>query len=124
MTRKRLQDEDIISALIAEGSIKAAAASLECATRTLYERMKAPSFKELYSRTKADILKTATAKLQGELCGSIKTLCEIRDDTTAPKQTRANCAVSILQYGRQFAETVDILERLEVVEAAQAANNF
>ena len=120
MARKRLQDEEIITALIAEGSIKGAAASLECATRTLYERMKKPAFKDLYAQAKGEILKTATAKLQGNLCGAIDTLTEIMTDKEAPKQTRANCAVSILQYGAKFTEATDIIERLEAIEEAQA----
>ena len=86
---KRLQNEEIIAALIAEGTIKGAAASLKCTTRTLYDRMKKPEF---------------------------DTLVEIRDDKEAPKQTRANCAVNILQYAARFTETTDIIERLEEVE--------
>ena len=120
---KRLEDETIIAALIAEGSIKGAASSLHCTTRTLYDRMKKPDFKELYAQAKADILKTATAKLQGNLCGAIDTLAEIMKDPETAKQTRANCAVSILQYGAKFTETTDILERLEAIEEAQALRN-
>lgn len=122
MTKKRLTDEQIIIALVSEGTIKAAADSLGCAKRTLYERMKKPDFRKLYNEAKADILKNATAKLQGELCNSINTLCEIRDDASAPKQTRANCAVAVLQYGAKFTETTDIIERLEAIEEAQALN--
>ena len=123
MARKRLADEEIIAALIAEGSIKGAAASLKCTTRTLYERMKKPEFKQLYSQAKGEVLKAATAKLQGNLCGAIDTLNEIMTDPEAPKQTRVNSAVSILQYAARFTETTDILERLEAVEEAQALNN-
>ena len=113
---KRLQDEEIIAALIAEGTIKGAAASLKCTTRTLYDRMKKPEFKALYTQAKGEILKAATAKLQGQVSGAIDTLVEIRDDKEAPKQTRANCAVNILQYAARFTETTDIIERLEEVE--------
>ncbi len=120
MTRKRLTDEAIIAALIENGSIKAAAASLQCTTRTLYERMKKPEFKKLYTQAKTDILKTATAKLQGNLCGAIDTLAEIMNDEEAAKQTRVNSAVSILQYGARFTEASDIMERLEAIETIQA----
>lgn len=120
MARKRLTDEAIIAALIAEGSIKGAAASLKCTARTLYDRMKSPEFKDLYAQAKGEILKTATAKLQGNLCGAIDTLTEIMTDKEAPKQTRANCAVSVLQYGAKFTEATDIIERLEAIEEAQA----
>ena len=95
-SKKRLTDESIIAALIAKGSIKGAAASLHCTARTLYERMKKPDFKELYTQAKADILKTATAKLQGNLCGAIDTLAEITQDPEAPKQTRVLFTVMIL----------------------------
>ena len=123
MTRKRLTDEAIITALIEQGSIKGAAASLKCTTRTLYERMKKPEFKALYTHAKGEILKAATAKLQGQVTGAIDTLVEIRDDHEAPKQTRANCAVNILQYAARFTETTDIIERLEAIEEAQAMND-
>ena len=85
--------------------------------------MKKPEFKERYAQAKADILKTATAKLQGNLCGAIDTLAEIMTDTEAAKQTRVNSAVSILQYAARFTETTDILERLEAIEEAQAMND-
>lgn len=123
MSKKRLQDEAIISALISEGSIKCASELLECSTRTLYERMKKPQFKELYAQAKADILKTATAKLQGNLCKAIDTLVEVMTDEKTAPQTRVNSAVSILQYAVRFTEATDIIERLEVIEKAQEINS-
>lgn len=123
-SRKRLTDEEIIAALIAQGSIKGAAASLKCTARTLYDRMKKPEFKTLYTQAKADILKTATAKLQGNLCGAIDTLAEIMKDEETAKQTRVNSAVSILQYAARFTETTDIIERLEAIEKAQETTSI
>ena len=123
MSKKRLQDEAIISALISEGSIKGASELLECSTRTLYERMKKPQFKELYAQAKADILKTATAKLQGNLCKAIDTLVEVMTDEKTAPQTRVNSAVSILQYAVRFTEATDIIERLEIIEKAQEINS-
>ena len=122
-SKKRLTDEAIIAALVQAGSIKEAAKKLHCVPRTLYERMKSPAFKELYAQAKADLIKGATAKLQGYLNGAIDTLAAIMKDEETAKQTRANCAVSILQYGAKFTETTDILERLEAVEAAHGIEN-
>ena len=120
--KKRNTDEAIISALIENGSIKAAADRLGCTVRTIYERMKKPGFKNLYAQAKAEILKTATAKLQGNLTGAIDTLAAIMKDEETAKQTRANCAVAILQYAAKFTETTDIIERLEALEDAQETN--
>lgn len=117
--KKRLTDETIIAALVEAGSIKEAAGKLGCTPRTLYDRMKKPNFREMYNRAKGELMKTATAKLQGAIAGSVDTLIEIRDDKDAAKQTRANCAVAILQYGAKLTETTDIIERLEALEAAQ-----
>lgn len=115
---KRLTDEEIIAALISKGSIKGAAASLGCTVRTLYDRMKKEDFKALYSQAKGEIIRSATAKLQGEVVASIATLANIRDDEEAPKQTRVNCSVSILQYASKYLETTEILDRLEALEGA------
>lgn len=117
--KKRLTDEVIISGLIEAGSIKAAADRLGCTVKTLYERMKKTGFKELYAQAKAELLKTATAKLQGNLAGAIDTLAAIMKDEETAKQTRANCAVAILQYAAKFTETTDIIERLEALEDAR-----
>lgn len=116
---KRLQDEEIIAALISEGSIKGAAACLDCTPRTLYGRMKKPIFKDLYAQAKADVLKNATAKLQGSLCRAIDTLVAIMDDSDTAPQTRVNSATAILQYGAKYTETTDIIARLEAIEEAQ-----
>ncbi len=117
--RKRLSNEEIAAALIEEGSIKGAALSLGCNIRTLYARMKDPAFKEIYSKAKGNLLKNATAKLQGHLCRAIDTLAAIMEDEDTAKQTRANCPVAIQQYTARFTETKDIMERLEAIERIQ-----
>lgn len=120
MTKRRLSDETIIAALVETGSVKEAAAALQCNTKTIYDRMKKPDFKTLYSQAKADVLKSATAKLQGKVCEAIDTLSGIMNDADAAKQTRVNAAASILTYAARFTETTDILERLEELEAYTA----
>jgi len=121
--KKRLTDEAIIAALVEAGSVKGAADRLGCVVKTLYERMKKPGFRELYTQVKADILKNATAKLQGKLTGAIDTLAAIMEDEETAKQTRANCAVAILQYAAKFTETTDIIERLEALEEARSIDS-
>jgi len=114
--KKRLSDETIITALIECGSIKEAAQKLGCAPRTIYNRMKAPAFKDLYSQAKSDMIRSATAKLQGHLTGAIDTLVTIMQDGETAAQTRANCAASILQYAARYTEETEIKEQLEALE--------
>lgn len=119
----KISDEQIIAALMAKGSIKAAAAFLKCSTRTIYKHMQSAKFKAMYTQAKADLLKGATAKLQNRLSAAVDTLSGIMADKTAAPQTRANCAVSILQYGHRYTETTDILERLDELEQTQRGLN-
>lgn len=116
--RRSLTDEEIIAALIEQGTIKAAAASLGCTVKTLYARMKKPAFKDLYAQAKGEFIKTAAAKLQGNLCGAIDVIADIMADKGTASQTRLNAAVSILQYGAKYTEAFDILERIEALENA------
>lgn len=122
-SKKRLTDETIIAALVEAGSIKEAAGKLGCTPRTLYERMKKPNFREMYNRAKGELMKTATAKLQANLSGAVNVLVGIMNDSNNAAQTRVNCAVSILQYSARYAESTNIIERLEALEAAQGLRN-
>ena len=85
--------------------------------------MQSAKFKAMYTQAKADLLKGATAKLQNKLSAAVDTLSGIMADKAAAPQTRANCAVSILQYGQRYTETTDILERLEELEQTQRGIN-
>lgn len=81
--------------------------------------MKKEDFQRLYTQAKSEILKTATAKLQGELSGAVDVLSGIMHDEEAAPQTRANCATSILQFGMKFTTETDVIARLEAVERIQ-----
>lgn len=111
-----MTDEAIAAALIECGSIKNAATSCGCTVRTIYERKKSADFQRIYAQAKADVLKAATAKLQGEMLGAVDTLVSIMQDADTAAQTRANAAVYVLQYGVKLTETTDILDRIETLE--------
>lgn len=117
---KHLPDESIVAALISEGTIQGAAAAVGCTPRTLYERMKQPSFKELYNAAKADMVRAATTKLQTNMAAAVDSIVQIMTDAQTGPGTRLNAAVALLQYGHRFTEQTDILERLEALEQAAA----
>ena len=112
---KRLCNEVIISALLSEGSIKAAAEALGCKEQTIYTRMKQEDFQQQYAQARAELTKAATAKLQGHLGTAVDTLVEIMTDDTVPKQTRVYSAINILQIAKQYTQT-EMAERLIEVE--------
>lgn len=114
---KRLCNEAIISALLSEGSIKGAAAILDCKAPTIYARMKQPDFQEQYAQARAELIKAATAKLQSCMASAVDVLAAIMEDEEVPKQTRAYAAINILQISKQFTSQTEIIERLEELEA-------
>lgn len=117
--KQNLSNERIVTKLLECGSVTETARQLGCNRKTLYERMAAPSFKEFYSKVKGDMLRTVTAKLQNSAKTAVDTLQEVLVDPNTNAQTRVYCAVNILQYAAKFTETVDIIERLDTLEAAQ-----
>lgn len=115
---KRLTDEEIVSALIECGTIKAAAGRLGVQIKTIYARMKQDSFKELYNRAKTDLVKAATAKMQGYLVEACAVVAAIMNDTETAQQTRLNAADCIIRNTLKMLEQTDILVRLDELEMA------
>ena len=118
---KRLSDEQIVSALIECGTVKGAAASLGCLAKTLYARMRSDDFQKVYRAARGEILKGATAKIQANMSAAVDTLTTLMQDNATARQTRCNAAATILQIGAKYTEGIDLLERIEALEAAQDA---
>ena len=68
---KRISDEQIITELLKQGSIKYAAKSLDCRSRTISDRMKLPQFKELFNEKKREMLQAATLRLQSMMSSAV-----------------------------------------------------
>lgn len=118
MSRK-VNDEKILEVLMRTGSVRDAAAELGYTRQALYNRIKEPDFSAMYCAAKDDAIKAASAHLTKHMVKAIETIAKImQDDDTSP-QTRANCALYVLQYGLRYYEFSDITERLERLEEAQ-----
>ena len=115
---RRLTDEEIVPALIECGTIRAAANRMGVQVKTLYSRMKSDRFRELYHRAKADLVKAATAKMQGQLVDACEVIAEIMKDADTAQQTRLNAADCIIRNTLKMIEQTDILERLDDLETA------
>ena len=120
---QRLSDEEIIAALLSAGSIKGAAIATGYTERALYDRMKKPEFKELYKGAKTALLSATCTLLRLYGLKAVETLAEVMQNRDAAAQSRVSAATAILQYSSKFTEAFDIIERLEAIEAAQAATN-
>lgn len=119
----RKSDESIIAALVNCGSVKAAAAECGVSALTIYRRMKDNDFRKKLDAVRDDALHEASARLSGSLADAVKVLTDIMHDEQTAAQTRANAAQMVLSYGLRYAETAEILRRLEQVELREGINN-
>lgn len=113
----RRSNEEVISELIEKGSVKEAAKALGYKEDAIRRRMKDPEFKQMYTEAKGEILKSITSRLQGKMNIAVDVLVDIMTDKQTAPQTRANCAATVLQYAARFTTDVDIVSRLEEIEA-------
>lgn len=122
MSTKKAADETIITALLANGTIKEAAKATGISERTLYDRMKSGDFQALYKSAKADILRAALVNLNNHLQEAINTAAEIMTDKDVNPATRLQAAQTIINNAGKFAQHLQTDEN--GVTAQQESNIF
>lgn len=101
MAHKTFSDEEIIAALIANGSITAAAKAAGCSPRTIYDRLNDRGFVAAYDSAKLDILRGAVFDLAQATTAAAATLGEIVADKEVNPQTRVLAAQTIFEQSRK-----------------------
>ena len=120
MNAKGVSDEQIIAALLSNGTIKEAAAAAGLSQRALYDRMNTGDFQCLYKAAKADIIRAAVVSLNGKLQEAINIVAEIMADKENNPATRLQAAQTILNTAAKFTQR---LATEEQDTAAQVENN-
>ena len=121
---QRKNDEIILSALIAAGSIRAAAKIADVSETTIRTRLNDNDFRQRYEQAKGAILTEACDAISARLTRAIDTLCEVLEDTENAATVRVSAADSLLRHGLRYVEVANILARLEAIEKAQKDNNY
>lgn len=103
-------DEQIIAALLAHGTIRAAAAACSVSERTIYDRMNTGDFQALYKAAKADLIRAAVFNINNQLQGAIDTVVKIMQDEEVNAATRLQAAQTILGNAGKFAQRLQIDE--------------
>lgn len=112
----KAKDEKIIAALIANPTIRAAAAACAISETQIYARLRIPEFKLRYDEARRELLERNTAALQARLGAAIETMGEICTDAETAPQTRLNAADAIIRNSLKLTEQFDILRRLDELE--------
>ena len=121
---QKKNDEIILSALIACGSVRAAAKIAECSETTIRTRLNDDDFRHRYEQAKGAILAEACDAISARLTRAVDTLCEVLEDTENAATVRVSAADSLLRHGLRYVEVANILARLEAIEKAQNDNNY
>lgn len=97
-------DEQIISALLSNGTQRAAAAALGVDERTVYNRMHDGEFVALYKSAKADIIRSAVFSINNQLSAAVQTVVDVMTNEENNAAVRLQAAQTILNNASKFAE--------------------
>lgn len=114
----KIDDERILAALIACGSVRAAAKSVNISEGTVRNRLADPDFRAKYDKLRGDLLQEATAGLTAKLERATATMAEIMENGQNPASVRVSAADAVLRHTLRFVECADVLRRLDALEAA------
>lgn len=119
----KIDDERILAALIASGSIRAAAKAAGIAESTIRNRMADTAFRAKYDKLRFDLLQEATAGLTAKLDSATATIAEIMEDDQNPANVRLAASDSLLRHCLRYFSTAEMERRIEALEALQAASD-
>jgi len=108
------------AALLTAPSIEAAAEAAGIARRTAFNYLKLAHVKAEVRRLSDDTMKQAARRAVAAMGAALATLEEIHADAEAPAGARVSAARAILENAARLSGDIDVIERLEALEAAQA----
>ena len=108
--KQTVPDEQIIAALLAHGTIKAAAEAVNLSERAIYDRMNTGAFQALYKAAKADLIRAAVFNINNKLNAAIETVSEIMNNPDNNAAVRLQAAQTILNNAAKFTQRLQIDE--------------
>lgn len=113
---KAISDEQIIAALLDNGTIRAAAQAAGISERTLYDRMNKGEFQALYKAAKADLIRAAVLNINRQLQAAIDAVVEIMQDPDNNAAVRLQAAQTILNNAGKFAQRLQLDENSVLIQ--------
>lgn len=112
-----VSDEQIIAALLNNGTLKTAAAAAGISERALYGRMNNGTFQALYRAAKADLIRAAVFNLNNQLQEAVNTVAEIMADKENNPAIRLQAAQTILNNAGKFSQRLQVDENGVIAQA-------
>lgn len=108
--QKAVSDEQIIAALLNNGTIKAAAAAVGISDRSLYDRMNDGEFIALYKAAKTDLIRGAVININSQIQSAVQTVVDVMNDKDNNPAIRLQAAQTILNNAGKFSQRLAIEE--------------
>lgn len=99
-----VSDEEIISALLLNGTIKGTAEAVGLSVRQIHERLSNDTCKALYQSAKADIVRKAIFDLNRHLGEAVENVVSIMQNDEINPAIRLQACQTILSYASKFSE--------------------
>lgn len=112
-----VSDEQIIAALLNNGTLKTASAAAGISERALYDRMNNGTFQALYRAAKADLIRAAVFNLNNQLQEAVNTVAEIMADKENNPAIRLQAAQTILNNAGKFSQRLQVDENGVIAQA-------
>ena len=100
---KEVPDEEIIAALISNGTVKDAATAAGISPRTIYDRMKNRDFRSVYLFAKTDIIRAAVLSINSKLSEAVDAVADIMRDKEVNPAVRLQAAQTIINNAAKFS---------------------
>ena len=110
-------DALLVASLLEQPTIAKAAKAAGMSERTAFRRLESEDFRKMYDDERTKIITAATGRLQAAIGRAVDSLAEVLDSETAPAAAKISASRAILEYGLKYGEMVDILRRIERLEA-------
>ncbi len=115
------KQEKAITALLAQPTIEAAAASLGINPATVHRWLGEPAFADAYRSARRAAVGQAVTRLQQVSGGAVAVLVQVMADKRAPASTRVTAAKTVLEFSFRAVELEDLAERIAALEQQMGA---
>jgi hypothetical protein len=117
--KRSRKTSEVIAALLSEPTTAAAAAKVGVHVKTLLRWLREPSFLAAYRQARRQVVEHVIARLQQLGDKAALALERVLDDPDGRPQDKVRSATAVLDRALRGVELIDILERVETLEAAR-----
>lgn len=104
---KGVSDEEIIAALMSNGTLAKAAKAAGISSRALYDRMGENTFQAQYKAAKAALLRETVFNINAKISAALNTVADIMQDADTNPAVRLQAAQTILNNAVKFSERLN-----------------